>query len=142
MQIEGLKEFEKELDITIYDYEFGPKEDAINTIKNRKNNADKIQMWLGRIGTFLMLFIGLSLLISPLTAVVQLGESVPGPLKLFIVPAKIILNIYETLSFFSSLLLTIIMTFLVWTIINKPILSILVGSLLVGLILYFHKIKN
>ncbi len=138
-QVGGLKEFEEELDMTIYDYEFGPKEDAINAIKKRKDNADKLQMWLGRIGTFLMLFIGLSLLVSPLRAIVQLGEALPGPLKLLVLPGQIILSIYEALSLFGSLILTILITFLVWTIINQPLLSILVGSMLVGFILYFQK---
>ena len=123
--------------MNIYDYEFGPKEDAIIAIKDRKMTDDTVQKMLGRIGTFLMLFIGLSLLVSPLTAIVGLGESLPGPLKLLILPGKIILNIYSTLSFFGSLLLTLIMTFLVWTIINKPMISILVASLLVGLIMFF-----
>jgi hypothetical protein len=142
IKVEGLKQFENELQMIIYDYEFGPEEDAIITIKNRKLAIDKLQKWLGRIGTFLMLFIGLALLVSPLNAIVQLGYALPGPLKLLALPAQIILSIYNTLSFFGSLLLTIIMTFLVWTIINKPMLSILVGALLVGLMLYFHKLKN
>ena len=36
MKVGGLKEYKNELDMPIYDYEFGPIEDAINTIKNRK----------------------------------------------------------------------------------------------------------
>ncbi len=86
-----------------------------------------------------MLFVGLSLLISPLTFLVQLGEALPGPLKIIAIPGQIILNIYEALSFAGSLLLTILMTFFVWSIINHPLISVFVGGLLVGLILYFRK---
>ena len=139
MKVEGLQQFASELDMIIHNYEFGPEDIAKNAIKDRKIKSDKLQMWLGRIGTFLMLFGGLSLLISPLTFLNQLGDALPGPLKLLAIPGKIIASIYNTLSFFGSLILTLLMTFLVWSIINMPLVSILVGSLLVGLILYFNK---
>ncbi len=139
MQVEGLQKFETDLDMTIYNYEFGPTNIAKKAIKDRKLTSDKLQMWLGRIGTFLMLFIGLSLLISPLTFLNQLGDALPGPLKLLAIPGKIIATIYETFSFFGSLLLTILMTFLVWSIINHPIISVFIGGMIVGLLLYFHK---
>ena len=82
LKVEGLKEFEKDIDMTIYDYEFGPTATAIETIKNRKIGSNILQMWLGRLGTFLMLFGGLSLLVSPFSTLVELGETLPGPLRL------------------------------------------------------------
>lgn len=139
MKVEGLLQYKDELDMNIYDYEFGPKENAINAIKNRKSSANTLFKWLGRIGTFLMLFIGLSMLISPLTFLNQVGDSLPGPLKLLAIPSKIIANIYTTLSLFGSLLLTLLMTFFVWSIINYPLISIVIGGLIIGFILYFNK---
>ncbi len=137
MKVEGLDK--DRIDMIVYTYEFGPKDVAITSIINRKKNNNQLQMWGGRIGTFLMLFIGLSLIVSPLTALVQIGEALPGPLQLLAIPGKIILRLYETLSFFGSLLLTLLMTFLVWSIINMPLLSVVIGGLLIGLILYFQK---
>jgi hypothetical protein len=141
IKVEGLQEYQNELDMTIYNYEFGPEAVAINTIKTRKDTMDKLQKWGGRIGTFLMLFIGLGLLVSPFEYIVSLGSSLPFPLSIMAVPGQIILSIYNSLSFIGSLILTILMTFLVWSIINSPMISILVASLLVGFILYFKKHK-
>jgi len=137
LKVEGLEA--DKIDMEVYTYEYGPQDAAKKSIINRKKSSNQLQMWVWRLGTFLMLFIGLSLIVSPLTALVQLGETLPFPLKILAIPGQIILNIYETLSFFGSLLLTILMTFLVWTIINMPKLSVLVGGLLVGLIMYFNK---
>ncbi len=139
MKVEGLDA--DKVDMIIYKYEFGPEEEAKKAIINRKKGSNEVQMWLGRIGTFLMLFIGLSLLVTPLTFLVQLGEALPGPLKIIALPGQIILALYNSLSFFGSLILTLLMTFLVWSIINMPMISILIASLMVGLMLYFHKNK-
>ncbi len=139
MAVEGLKEFSNELDMIIYNYEFGPKEAAINTIKNRKSGSNTLQKWFGRLATFAMLFIGLSLLISPLKMLVSLGSALPGPLKLITIPGMILLNIYNILSFFGSIILTLLMTLFIWSLINYPMVSVLIGGLLIGLIMYFKK---
>jgi hypothetical protein len=139
MQVEGLKEFQNELDMYIYDYEFGPKESAISTIKNRKSSMNIIQKWGGRLATFLMLFIGFSSLMSPLRFLIGLGSMLPGPFKIITLPGQILLSIYDTLSFFGSLILTLLMTLFIWSLINYPIVSVLIGALLIGLILYFKK---
>jgi hypothetical protein len=47
--------------------------------------------------------------------------------------------IYQTFNLFSSLILTVLMTFLIWSLINYPIVSIIIGGLLIGMILYFRK---
>jgi hypothetical protein len=139
IKVEGLQEFQSELDITIYNYEFGPKENAINVIKNRKSSINTIQKWGGRIATFLMLFFGLSLLVSPLKIIVSLGNALPGPLQLIAIPGRILLSIYNALSFFGSIILTILMTMFIWSLVNYPIVSVLFGGLLIGLIIYFNK---
>ena len=81
----------------------------------------------------------LSLLISPLTYLNQLGDALPGPFKIFAIPGKIIASLYNSLSFVGSLLLTLLMTFFVWSIINYPLISVVIGGLIVGLLLYFNK---
>ena len=137
MKVEGLDE--QELDMKIYNYEFAPKKAAEEAIKNRKLSSNTLFTWLGRIGTFLMLLVGLSLLISPLTYLNQLGDALPGPFKIFAIPGKIIASLYNSLSFVGSLLLTLLMTFFVWSIINYPLISVVIGGLIVGLLLYFNK---
>jgi hypothetical protein len=59
MKVEGLKKFDNELKIPIYDYEFGPKENAINTIKNRKIKIDIYRKWIIREILFFILLIGI-----------------------------------------------------------------------------------
>lgn len=139
MKVDGLLNYKEQLDMDIYTYEFGPEYNAKQAIQNRKSKSDTLQMWLGRIGTFLMLFIGLSLLVSPLRFINELGDALPGPLKLLAIPGKIILSIYDTLSFFGSLILTILMTFFIWSLINHPLISVFIGGMIVGLLLYFNK---
>ncbi len=139
MKVEGLQQYAEELDMNIYNYEFAPKEEAIKSIKNRKLGSNTLFKWLGRIGTFLMLLVGLSLLISPLTYLNQLGDALPGPFKILAIPGKIIASLYNSLSFVGSLLLTLLMTFFVWSIINHPLISVVIGGLIVGLLLYFNK---
>jgi hypothetical protein len=142
MKVEGLQDNLNELDMIIYDYEFGPEDQVIQTIKDRKELSNKFQMWVGRLGTFLMLFVGLALIISPFTAIVELGNNLPGPLKIFAIPGNIILSIYHALNLIGSLVLTVLMTFFIWSLINYPLISIIIGGLLIGFILYFSKYKN
>jgi hypothetical protein len=139
MKVEGLQQYAEELDMDIYNYEFGSEEEAIKSIKNRKLSSNTLFKWLGRIGTFVMLLVGLSLLISPLTYLNQLGDALPGPFKILAIPGKIIASLYNSLSFVGSLLLTLLMTFFVWSIINYPLISVVIGGLIVGLLLYFNK---
>ncbi len=137
LSVEGLQQFSKELDMTIFNYEFGPNETAIETLKSRKSGSNVLQTWLGRIGTFLMLFGGFILLVAPLETIVNMGESLPGPLKLLALPGRIILNIYSSLSFIGAFILTLLMTLFIWSIINYPLVSVLIGSLLIGFMMYF-----
>ncbi len=137
MKVDGLQDLANSLEMTIYNYEFGPEETAKNSIINRKEQAKTVQMWIGRIVSFLILFGGLSLLVSPLRFLVNFESSLPGILKFISIPGQFILNLYEAFSFIGALLLTALMTFFVWSIINYPLISILIGGLLIGLILHF-----
>lgn len=139
MKVEGLKEFETELDMVLYDYEIGPLENIKRTLINRKVGANTFQMWIFRLGTFIMLAGGLMALVSPLRTLVSLMDKLPGILKIIALPGQIILGAYDALSFFGALLLTALMTLLVWTVINQPIFSILIVALIAGLSIYFNK---
>lgn len=57
--IEGLKEFEKELDMDIYVYEYGPINIVSDNIKKRKQSNNLLLKWVGRCITFILLLIGL-----------------------------------------------------------------------------------
>ena len=59
MKVEGLKNFDNELKIPIYDYEFGPKENAINSIKNRKIKIDIYRKWIIRVILIIILLFGI-----------------------------------------------------------------------------------
>ncbi len=132
-EVSGLQEKAKEFDIIVNNYEMGNNEDEVITnIINRKKASNTLQKWLGRIGTFLMLFGGLSLLVSPLRMMQN---------NLFFGPVRLLLDLYQSLSFLGSLLLSVLMTFLVWSIINKPIISVLIVGIIVGISMYLHK-KN
>jgi hypothetical protein len=96
-------------------------------------------MWIFRLGTFIMLAGGLMALVSPLRTLVSLMDKLPGILKIIALPGQIILGAYDALSFFGALLLTALMTLLVWTVINQPIFSILIVALIAGLSIYFNK---
>ncbi len=139
LKLERLKEYSKELDTSLYDYEFGPESVAIEKIKNRKIGMNSLQVWLGRIGTFLMLFGGLMLIIAPLQSIVNMGEALPGPLSLLAIPGKILLNVYGSFSFIGALILTLLMTLLMWSLVNYPLISLLIGGLLIGLMMFFGK---
>jgi hypothetical protein len=137
LKVGGLQQHEEKLDMTIYDYEFGPEESAKETIKQHKSNTNLWIRWLGRLGTFLMLAGGLTSIVSPLRTLNNLLGQLPWFLNIIAIPGQIILSIWDSLSIFGSLLLTALMTLLVWTVINKPMYAIIIVSLIAGLTIYF-----
>jgi hypothetical protein len=137
LQVGGLRQHEDKLDMTIYDYEFGPEESAKETIKQHKSIVDFWARWLGRLGTFLMLAGGLTAIVSPIRTLNSLLGQLPWFFSIIAVPGQIILSIWDALSISGSLLLTALMTLLVWTIINKPMYAIIIISLIAGLTIYF-----
>jgi hypothetical protein len=137
LKVDGLRQHEEKLDMIMYDYEFGPPDDAKESIRQHKSIADFWARWLGRLGTFLMLAGGLTAIVSPIRTLNNLLGQLPWFLNIIAVPGQIILSIWDALSISGSLLLTALMTLLVWTVINKPIYAIIIVSLIAGLTIYF-----
>ena len=100
VSIGGLKEFEKELDMDIYDYEYGPIINIADNIKNRKQSNNLLLKWVGRGITFILLLIGLSLITY---------SSIQSN-NIFI---KIINTSFKYLNILSPLVLTLLFTFIV-----------------------------
>jgi len=139
-QVNNLKQYEKELDFPVYEYEFGPEDDIPDIIKKRKLSDSTFQKWAGRIGTFLVLFIGLTSLISPIRSIVQTLQQ-NRVVSVLLLPLQIIINLYDSISFFASVILTLLMTLLIWAIINKPLISGLLVGMIVGITLYINNNK-
>lgn len=138
-KISGLKEYEKDIDMDVYDYELGNTlEEVRQGLIDRKSQSNTLQKWLGRLGTFLLLFIGLMALISPLRDIINAGVNIPV-LNILLIPFQWLISLYNVASFFIALLLTIIMTIFVYTLVNFPLVSIIFGGMMVGLTLYFKK---
>ena len=137
--VEGLKIHEKDIDMTVFDYELGAdKETVIRNIINRKSDDNTVQKWLGRIGTFLLLCLGLMALISPLRYAINTGSTIPG-LNFILTPFRWLIGLYDVASFIIAIILTILMTLFVYALVNYPIISLLLGGLTVGLGLYLKK---
>lgn len=131
-KVTGLQQYEKELDMDIYDFEYGPANTVADKLKERKQEDNSLQKWVGRGVTFFMLLIGLQLVISPLNTIAKINGFSPV--------LSPIINLYNSLSIIGTIILTFLMTFLMWSLVNKPIISILLLGLISGLMIYFHKI--
>ena len=132
-------------DVTYYDYEFGKndaatKSNIINLLVERKKTGNFLSRWGLRILIFIMLALGLGLIVAPLQAVADVSGQVPYLGGLLSFPVKIILSLYYSLGIASALLLTVILTFLVWGLINYPIIAGISAGGLFGLI-YMSKRK-
>jgi hypothetical protein len=127
-------------DIDIYEIEMANNvEEVKEIILKRKTTSNKLQMWLWRLGTFMMMFFGLTSLVTPFRVLSNMLDKLTFGVPILSLPIRFVLNIYDTLSFFGALLITALMTLLVWTIINKPLISVLIAGLIVGLNIYFNK---
>lgn len=101
------------------------KEDILND----KKVSNKTQKWILRIGAFLALFIGLSLIATPLKEVLQ------GTTNIFNLPilnilkpfvnaiSGVVIFLWETFSFLGALVLTAILTFIVYFLVNYTVVA-------------------
>jgi hypothetical protein len=138
-EVSGLKQYEDEIDMKVFDYELGgDKETVIKNIINRKSEDNMVQKWLGRIGTFLLLGIGLMALISPLRYAANIGNNIPV-LNVILTPFRWLVGLYDIASILIAIILTVLMTLFVYALVNYPIISLLLGGLMVGLKLYLKK---
>ena len=138
-KVEGLDSHKDDFDIDIFNYEYGEnKEDARNAIINRKDANNIVWKWIGRIGTFILLFIGLIALISPVRDAINAGATIPG-IGFLMTPFKWIIGLYDVASLLIAIILTILMTMFVYALVNYPIISMLLGGIIIGLRLYLNK---
>lgn len=143
-KVEGIvlpaKECNNDFDICIYEYYIG---DDINDIKSTiietKIGSNTLQKWIGRILVFLCLFIGLSLLLSPIESV---RNSISNYFPIITGLLDIIIRLYTTLSFGLSLILTIVLTAIVYFLVNFPFIGIGSVVLLASGLIYRLKVKK
>ena len=74
MRVAGLKMYEKDFNMHIYDYEFGPELRAKETIINRKINSKPSQSGWSIISTYSILLGGLTILITQLQSMNFFGK--------------------------------------------------------------------
>lgn len=111
-------------------------------IVNDKKSSNTLQRWLFRIGTFLMLFIGLSLLAAPLKEILEGTSNVLNfPILNLLKPivnalGGIVIFLWDTFSFLGSLILTIVLTLIVYFLVNYTLIAgIGLGVLIVILLI-------
>ena len=107
--------------------------DVINIIISTQQSSNTTIKWILRITSVLMLSSGLSLLISPIRIILQ--NSLFGI-------GKSILNLYDSLNLFASIILTIILTFIIYGLVNYTWQISIFITLLVGLIIFFQNKKK
>lgn len=100
-------------DLILYDYEEGPPSTIPDKILNRKTQYNIFQKWGGRLGVFLILLFGLILLIRPI-------EYIPFTGYIF----QLLIDLYKGFAFIFSLIATIVLTILMYLIVNYPILAL------------------
>lgn len=128
----GETETDNKYGMNIYKYEIGTLEEIKTKILNRKVEGNLIERWGGRLLVFLLLFIGLILLISPLESYKDAIEKWMPYQAMFI---EMIINLYSSLSFGFALILTIVLTAIMYLLVNYTIYALLgVG---IGLAGYF-----
>ena len=113
-------------------------------IMNDRKSSNVIQRWVFRIGTFLVLFIGLNLLVSPLTHILnKTPEVIDFPIIRILKPfasafSGIILFLWNTFSFLGSLILTAILTSIVYLLVNYTV----IGGVSLGVLILVMLVLN
>jgi hypothetical protein len=119
------------------------KKTKLSIMKDRKS-SNVIQRWVFRIGTFLVLFIGLNLLVSPLTHILnKTPEVMDFPIIRILKPfasafSGIILFLWNTFSFLGSLILTAILTSIVYLLVNYTV----IGGVSLGVLILVMLVLN
>lgn len=109
-KISGLQKYKDDIDIKLYDYENGPENSIKNRLIKRKLADSSVQINMGRVVSFIILFFALFLLIKPS------NNTTNSILK---VPANIISGLDKDYNLWGVLLLTLIITQLMKHILNK-----------------------
>ncbi len=145
IRVEGINDYMKYLDKKVYDYEFGPAKLIMENIKYKTYKVNKTAKNVGRIITFFLLFIGLTLLIFPIKSLLNEYTNI---LNSFGLPINDILNglglpinnilkySYYSISLILSILLTILLTMIISFFINNTAIALIFMGLFMGIILY------
>lgn len=131
-------------DIFIYRYEYSTltniddiKQQIKERLVARKNTDNFFQKWGGRTFVFFCLFFGLILFVYPLESLMNtIGNYDFISNEIF----SILVYLYNTFSLFASLFLTVMLTLLMYIIVNYS-LTIIISALAI-LILSYHIFKN
>jgi hypothetical protein len=119
----GETETDNKYGMNIYKYEIGTLEKIKTKILNRKVEGNIIERWGGRLLVFLLLFIGLILLISPLESYKEAIQRWMPYQAMFI---EMIISLYSSLSFGFALILTIVLTAIMYLLVNYT-MYVLIG---------------
>tara|TARA_B110000971_G_C19987730_1_gene490418 strand:+ start:263 stop:1285 length:1023 start_codon:yes stop_codon:yes gene_type:complete len=120
-------------------------------IVNDKKTSNTLQRWIFRAVTFIMLALGLMLLVAPIRHVLtETPKYLNLPIISIIKPlieaiGAIILGLWDTLSIFGSLLLTLIFTILIYLLVNYtlPIVIVLgVGTVLTIILTIIRSLRK
>ena len=119
-------------------------------IINKKKEINTTERWLFRIGTFFMLFIGLALIAEPLKEILKGTSNIFNlPILNILKPiidaiGGVVVFLWDSLSFFGALILTLILTAIVYFLVNYTlVVGIGLGFIIVLLLIpVFMKNKN
>jgi hypothetical protein len=155
MFLQGMKEIRDDNNTSslfkshLYQLEVGSEQQIKNNIRKRLEWLKTIIKWGWRIINVMALSGGLQLLIEPIRFILNTTTDTIAKTPILNIFAPIahffgdgLLALYDTLSFTASIILTILLTLIVYYLINKPLISLIFIALLVGLIMYVkHKNK-
>ena len=123
------------------------KKSKLSIMEDRKT-SNFMQKWIFRVVTFLVLFIGLNLLVSPFKYLI---EEAPEAFNLPIIGifkpiltslGSIVLFFWNTFSFFGSLILTGFFTFLIYLLVNYALYGGITLGVFIVILFIMHLSKN
>ena len=124
------------------------KKTKFSIMEDRKT-SNSMQKWIFRIVTFLVLFIGLNLLVSPFRYIIEeTPEAFNLPILKIFKPiltsfGSIVLFFWDTFSFFGSLILTGFFTFIIYLLVNYALYGgISLGVFIIILFVMHFSKKN
>ena len=137
---------EKKTEMKFYMFENGTTVDDVKQLLiDRKKGEDTFFKWIFRIGTFLMLIGSFQLLMAPIKFVLNNSTSIVSTIPVLNVLGSFVnlfgntfLAILTVLGVFASLVLTIVMTAVIYGLINYTLEVGIFVALLVGIIIFYH----
>ena len=118
------------------------------SIMEDKKESNFMQKWIFRVLTFLILFIGLNLLVSPFRYIIEEApETLNFPIIKIFKPiltsfGGIVLFLWNTFSFFGSLILTGFLTFIIYLLVNYALYGGIALGVFIVILFIMHFSKN